>query len=161
MYTCFAALNAPETLLIRLQQGANATANAHILTIGTAMSPATVQTISSMSYPRIFANAVVLPTGAVLISGGQDYGIPFSDNGSQLQPELWDPVSNNFTKLAPQAIPRNYHSIGILLPDATVLSAGGGLCGACATNHYDGQIYSPRYACMFSEQKTLPYYTII
>ena len=24
-------------------------------------------------------------------------------------------------------------------------SAGGGLCGACATNHYDGQIYTPSY----------------
>lgn len=58
---------------------------------------------------------------------------------------MWNPVSNTFTKLAPQAIPRNYHSIGILLPDATILSAGGGLCGACATNHYDGQIYSPSY----------------
>lgn len=109
------------------------------------MSAAAVQTISPMSYPRIFANAVVLPTGAVFISGGQNYGIPFSDNGSQLQPEMWDPVSTTFTKLAPQAIPRNYHSIGLLLPDATILSAGGGLCGACATNHYDGQIYSPSY----------------
>lgn len=126
-------------------QGANATANAHIITIGAAMSAATVQTVSPMSFPRIFANAVVLPTGAVFISGGQEYGIPFSDNGSQLQPEIWDPVSTTFTKVAPQAIPRNYHSIGILLPDATVLSAGGGLCGPCATNHYDGQIYSPAY----------------
>ncbi|CAD6578199.1 MAG: hypothetical protein ASARMPREDX12_008672 [Alectoria sarmentosa] len=126
-------------------QGANATTNAHIITIGTAMGPVAVQTISSMSYPRIFANAVVLPNGAVFISGGQEYGIPFSDNGSQLQPEMWNPASNTFTKLAPQAIPRNYHSIGILLPDATILSAGGGLCGACATNHYDGQIYSPSY----------------
>lgn len=145
MYTCLAALNIQNPLLTCLQQGANATTNAHIITIGTPMSAATVQTISSMSYPRIFANAVVLPTGAIFISGGQKYGIPFSDNGSQLQPEMWDPVSTNFTKLAPQAIPRNYHSIGILLPDATVLSAGGGLCGACATNHYDGQIYSPSY----------------
>ena len=134
-----------EILLICLQQNANATSNAHIITIGTAMSAATVQKIGSMSHPRIFANAVVLPTGAIFISGGQNYGIPFSDNGSQLQPEMWDPVSATFTTLAPQAIPRNYHSIGILLPDATVLSAGGGLCGACATNHFDGQIYSPSY----------------
>lgn len=109
------------------------------------MTLATVQPINPMTYPRIFANAVVLPTSAIFISGGQEYGIPFSDNGSQLQPELWDPVSTTFTPLAPQSIPRNYHSIALLLPDATVLSAGGGLCGACATNHYDGQIYSPSY----------------
>ena len=98
-----------------------------------------------MSFPRIFANGVVLPTGAVLIIGGQSFGIPFSDNGSSLQPELWDPVTTTFTPVAPLSIPRNYHSIGILLPDATVLSAGGGLCGACAGNHFDGQIYSPAY----------------
>ena len=145
MYTCLAALNTQKLLLTFLQQSANATTNAHIITINTPMSAATVKTVSSMSYPRIFANAVVLPTGAIFISGGQDYGIPFSDNGSQLQPEMWDPVSTTFTKVAPLAIPRNYHSIGLLLSDATVLSAGGGLCGACATNHYDGQIYSPSY----------------
>lgn len=126
-------------------QSANATTNAHIITIGTPMTAPTVQTINSMSFPRIFANGVVLPTGAVLIIGGQSFGIPFSDNGSALQPELWDPVSTTFTPVAPLSIPRNYHSIAILLPDATVLSAGGGLCGACAGNHFDGQIYSPAY----------------
>ena len=26
-----------------------------------------------------------------------------------------------------------------------MLSAGGGLCGACATNHFDGQVYRPSY----------------
>lgn len=109
------------------------------------MTEATVETVSSMSFPRIFANAVVLPNGAVFITGGQEIGIPFSDNGSQLQPEIWDPVTANFTPVASMSIPRNYHSIGLLLPDATVLSAGGGLCGGCATNHYDGQIYSPAY----------------
>ena len=127
------------------QVNTSSTTNAHIITIGTAMTEATVEAISPMTYPRIFANAVILPTGAVFITGGQDYGIPFSDNGSQLQPELWDPVSATFTPVAPQTVPRNYHSVGLLLPDATVFSAGGGLCGACAANHYDGQIYSPGY----------------
>ena len=145
MYTSLAPLSPQNPSLTYLQQNASATTNAHIVTIGDPMSEATVQTVSSMSYPRIFANAVVLPNGAVLISGGQSYGVPFSDNGSQLQPELWDPVTNNFTIVASLSIPRNYHSTGLLLPDATVLSAGGGLCGACATNHYDGQIYSPGY----------------
>ena len=145
MYTSSAILTTQNPLLTYLQQNASATTNAHIVTIDTPMSEATVETINSMSFPRIFANAIVLPTGAVFITGGQEYGIPFSDNGSQLQPEIWDPVSTNFTPVAPLSIPRNYHSIGLLLPDATVLSAGGGLCGACATNHYDGQIYSPGY----------------
>ena len=32
-----------------------------------------------------------------------------------------------------------------MLPDGTVMSGGGGLCGACATNHWDAQIFSPAY----------------
>ena len=124
---------------------ANATTNAHVITIGDPMTDPTVDTVNPMTYPRIFANAVVLPNGAVFITGGQEYGIPFSDNGSQLTPELWDPATATFTLLAPLSVPRTYHSIALLLPDATVLTAGGGLCGACAANHYDGQIYSPAY----------------
>ena len=70
---CLAALNPQRTLLTCLQQDANATANAHVITIDTPMDIAKVQTIGSMSYPRIFANAVVLPTGQTFISGGQSY----------------------------------------------------------------------------------------
>ena len=43
------------------------------------------------------------------------------------------------------SVPRNYHSIALLLQDGRVLSAGGGLCGNCAANHQDGQVYSPGY----------------
>jgi galactose oxidase len=42
-------------------------------------------------------------------------------------------------------VPRNYHSVGLLLPDGRVFSGGGGLCGSCATNHFDGQIFTPPY----------------
>ena len=47
--------------------------------------------------------------------------------------------------MAPLSIPRNYHSTAVLLPDATVVNGGGGLCGSCATNHFDAQIFSPPY----------------
>ena len=47
--------------------------------------------------------------------------------------------------MAPEAEPRNYHSVAVLLPSGQVFSGGGGLCGKCATNHEDGQIYSPPY----------------
>jgi galactose oxidase len=40
---------------------------------------------------------------------------------------------------------RVYHSWSILLPDATVLNGGGGLCGNCTANHYDAQIFTPPY----------------
>ena len=126
-------------------QDSDATSNAHIITLGAPNDAPTVATINNMAFERAFANSVILPDGTVLIIGGQSYSDPFSDADSAFTPELFDPASETFKQLAPMAIPRNYHSVGILLPDATVGSGGGGLCGDCATNHYDMQIFTPPY----------------
>ena len=126
-------------------QGVNATANAHIITLANQGQNPKVQTISGMYNQRIFSNAAVLPNGNVFITGGQIYGQPFSDDTSILQPEIFTPSNNAFVPASPAAIPRNYHSTAILLADGTIFSGGGGLCGACATNHYDAQVYSPSY----------------
>ncbi|PVH70218.1 carbohydrate-binding module family 32 [Cadophora sp. DSE1049] len=119
--------------------------NAYIITLGADGANPVVTTIGNMNYPRTFANAVVLPSGQVFIAGGQNNAQPFSDVGSQLTPELWDPNTNAFTTMTPNTIPRNYHSIGLLLTDGTVLVGGGGLCGTCSTNHFDAQIFTPPY----------------
>ena len=126
-------------------QDVDATSNAHIITIGTPPAAATVQTIGNMAYQRAFATSVILPDGTVLIMGGQVYANPFSDYTSQFVPELFNPATNTFTQLAPASIPRNYHSTAVLMPDGTVINGGGGLCGSCATNHYDAQIFRPPY----------------
>lgn len=126
-------------------QDSDASSNAHIITIGDPDTNPTVETIGNMAFARAFANSVILPNGFVFIVGGQVHAVPFSDDTAQLTPELFDPTTNTFTQLAPMQIPRTYHSTALLLPDATVISAGGGLCGNCATNHYDGQIFRPPY----------------
>lgn len=127
-------------------QGAPAaTANAHIITIDAPSQQATSQTINPMYYQRAFHNSVVLPNGDVFITGGQVNPNPFSDDSAQFTSEIWNHVNNQFTKTAVQSVPRTYHSTAILLPDATVFTGGGGLCGNCATNHYDAQVYSPPY----------------
>lgn len=126
-------------------QDSSATTNAHVITIGNPGTIPTVVKVSSMTYPRAFANGVVLPDGKVLVVGGETIAKPFSDDTAQLIPELWDPATLTFTAGAPMAIPRTYHSIGILMADGTVLVGGGGLCGACSTNHFDAQVYSPPY----------------
>ncbi|CAF1160839.1 unnamed protein product [Adineta steineri] len=105
-------------------QDSYATKNAHIITITTGGALPTVTTINSMSYARAFANAVVLPDGKVFITGGQAYAVPFSDDTSVFCPELWDPTTNKFTTLNANNIPRNYHSVALLLPDGTVFSGG-------------------------------------
>ena len=39
------------------------------------------------------------------------------------------------------------------MPDATISSGGGGLCGTCTTNHFDAEVYSPSY--LFKADGTL------
>lgn len=95
-----------------------------------------VTTLPSMKYPRAFGNGVVLPSGQVLVIGGQYYALPFSDSTPSLPCELFDPVTSTWSTMASIAVPRNYHSVAILLPDATVLSAGGGICGLNSVNWY-------------------------
>jgi galactose oxidase len=120
-----------------------ATSNATLINITS--GNAVTQTIAPMSYQRAFNNSVVLPNGQVVVVGGQTFAAPFSDDNAILTPELWDPATNSFSPLAPQAVPRTYHSIALLLNDGRVLSGGGGLCGSCATNHPDVEILTPPY----------------
>jgi galactose oxidase len=120
-----------------------ATSDATLIDIngGTAVT----RTIAPMSYQRAFNNSVVLPNGQVVVVGGQTFAAPFSDDNAVLTPELWDPATNVFSPLVPQAVPRTYHSVALLLNDGRVLSGGGGLCGTCATNHTDVEILTPPY----------------
>jgi hypothetical protein len=132
-------------------QDSNATAVAN--TIQISGTSATVKPTGSMSFPRGFANSVALPTGQVFTVGGETYPIPFDDSTSVMTPEMWTPSTGLWTKMAAQDEPRNYHSVAVLLPDGTVFSGGGGLCGSCDTNHPDGQIYDPPY--LFTSSGTL------
>ena len=101
----------------------------------------------NMNYPRAFTHAVVLPDGKVLAVTGTSEAQPelFSDTAAVLTPEIWDPATEQFTKLAPMAVPRTYHSTAMLLPDGRIFVGGGGLCGNCPVNHPDAQIFSPPY----------------
>lgn len=124
-------------------ENATASASSYVIDINAGVS---VRKVAPMAYRRVFSNAVVLPNGQVLVIGGQTVGVPFSDDNSALVPELWNPDTETFTPLPPIAVGRNYHSVALLLPDARVLSAGGGLCGSgCAGNHPDAQILTPNF----------------
>jgi hypothetical protein len=97
---------------------------------------------ASMAFARQFANCVVLPNGEVLVMGGNTSGLKFNDTGSILTPEIWNPTTGQWRQGADAAVPRNYHSLALLLPDGRVLSAGSGLGGNSA-DHRDGQLYTP------------------
>jgi galactose oxidase len=123
---------------------------AHITAIDKPYQPAKVERMPDMTFPRGYSNAVVLPDGTVFVTGGQTWARVFQDTDSIVYPELFNPYTKQWRTLAPEAIPRNYHSISILLADGRVFSGGGGLCwtgGNCdpSANHPNGQIFSPPY----------------
>ncbi|KEY64649.1 hypothetical protein S7711_02850 [Stachybotrys chartarum IBT 7711] len=129
---------------------------AHITTIDEPYTPSTVERVADMGFPRGFANAVVLPDGTILVTGGQRRAMVFTNTDGILTAELFNPVTRTWTQLAREAVPRNYHAVSILLPDGTVFSGGGGLCWVSSptassancdrtVDHPDGQIFSPPY----------------
>ncbi|KAF9881914.1 kelch domain-containing protein [Colletotrichum karsti] len=142
----------------------DANKHAHITTIGDPNTPSEVERVADMSFQRGFANAVVLPDGQVLVTGGQRKSLVFTNTDGILIPELFNPETKEWKQMAPMAVPRNYHSVSILMPDATVFTGGGGLCyiqtiGASSDNcdktvdHADGEIFQPPY--LFNADGTL------
>jgi len=98
-----------------------------------------------MNFPRALSNSVTLPNGEVLVIGGNTVAKVFTDEGSVLPAEIYNPETNTWRIVDAISIPRNYHSTALLMKDGRVLSAGGGACGGCNANHLDGQIFSPPY----------------
>jgi galactose oxidase len=118
----------------------------------TAATP-TWQAAAPMRYRRRQHNATMLPDGTVLVTGGT--GGPGFNDVSAGKPvhtaELWNPATGTWTTLAAEDVDRCYHATAVLLPDATVLSAGGGefMVGAApnapADTHRDAQVFHPPY----------------
>jgi len=78
-----------------------------------------------MSQPRIEMSGVILPNGKVLALGGS-----YNDEDvltASLSADLYDPASTppSFSFAGTNAYPRLYHSVALLMPDATVWVAGG------------------------------------
>ncbi len=104
-----------------------------------------VQSVPAMNARRANHDAVVLANGEVYVVGGTEWGLLFDDHYTTWWPEIWNPKTREWRTVAALSTPRNYHSWAVLLQDGRVLTGGGGLCGDCAFNHPDAQIYSPPY----------------
>ena len=99
------------------------------------------QFASSMSQPRIEMSAVLLPSGNVLALGGS---LNDEQNSSaSLNADLYDPIANTFSSAGANGFPRLYHSVALLLPDATVWVAGGN--PTRGTYQQEMEIYQPAY----------------
>jgi hypothetical protein len=137
--------------------GTNApTAEAETIDLGAA-PPAWSKT-TRMHFARRHHNATLLPDGTVLVTGGT-MGAGFNDlaTGRPVHAaELWDPETGAWRLLAAEATDRCYHATAVLLPDATVLSTGGGEFNVngpgvepesndLKDSHRDAQIFRPPY----------------
>ena len=91
------------------------------------------QSAPSMNWARRQMGSTILPDGKVLVVGGSSSG-GFNDATlAVLLAEIWDPVTNSWSRMASTQAPRMYHSDVLLLPDGRVVSAGGGRPAAINT----------------------------
>jgi hypothetical protein len=95
----------------------------------------------NMSQPRIEMNAVLLPNGQVVALGGSVNDEDLST--ASLNADLYDPPSNAISSAGANVYARLYHSVALLLPDATVWLAGGNPSRGSYEPHVE--VYQPPY----------------
>lgn len=106
----------------------------------TGARPKVTGTGSLRSY-RSWSDATVLADGRVMVSGGASRRqlLAYATN----HVELWDPDTGRWRTGAAARRARLYHSTSLLLPDATVLTVGGGPPGP--VTNLNAEIYHPPY----------------
>jgi Domain of unknown function (DUF1929)/Concanavalin A-like lectin/glucanases superfamily/Bacterial Ig-like domain (group 2)/Glyoxal oxidase N-terminus/Abnormal spindle-like microcephaly-assoc'd, ASPM-SPD-2-Hydin len=127
----------PQVMI--LGGGNPATNTTEIIDVG-ATTPAWVYG-PNMSQARIEMNAVLLPTGNILALGGSLNNEDVST--ASFNADLYNPATNTFSSAGANAFPRLYHSVALLLPDATVWVAGSNPTLGNYEHHME--IYQPAY----------------
>ncbi|MBT8084456.1 MAG: putative Ig domain-containing protein [Woeseia sp.] len=103
---------------------------------------------ASLSSRRHWVSATVLPNGKVLATGGSDQENKLIGVNNKV--EIWDPATGSWHIGSEGARARLYHSSALLLPDASVLIAGGGAPGP--QNNTNAEIFYPPYLFDASNQ---------
>jgi Domain of unknown function (DUF1929)/IPT/TIG domain/Glyoxal oxidase N-terminus len=116
-----------------------ATSSTEIIDLG-ASSPSWVYG-PDMSQARVEMDAVLLPTGKVLALAGSSNDEDATT--ASLNADLYDPASNSFSSAGANAYPRMYHTVALLMPDATVWLAGSNPSSGVYEQHME--IYQPAY----------------
>lgn len=93
------------------------------------------------------ADAVILPTGEILIEGGLKNG--FDDSTGVRAPESYDPATGTWRVLPASPIVRGYHSVALLMPDGAVWVAGSNFNArsGLANRELRIEIFEPWYFC--------------
>jgi hypothetical protein len=95
----------------------------------------------ALSSRRRLVNATVLPDGKVVATGGSGIYNTLTDVNNKV--EIWDPQRNSWSVGPAGQLARLYHSMALLLPDASVLVGGGGADGPLTNTNVE--LYYPPY----------------
>ncbi len=125
-----------------LQLGGNVSGGNQALIIDINGAIPEVRLTNSMRLSRsAWINSQVMADGKVMAIGGSR--IVQNAATAALNPEIWDPETEQWTVVSGFKWPRLYHSNSILLQDGTVMIAGGGNPGP--VTNYNAEIFSPPY----------------
>lgn len=113
----------------------------HAITIDINSGSPQIHDEPDMGWRRIWPTTTLLANGEVLVTGGSALYNQLVEPA--LTAEIWNPDTHQFRPLADAKLARMYHSLAILLPDASVLVAGGGAPGPLTNTN--GEIYWPPY----------------
>ena len=123
----------------RILHFGGATTNAYVIDINGA-APVVTQT-QSIAARRRLVNATILADGQVLATGGSGtYNELVNVTNTA---EIWNPQTGQWTRGSAGNRARLYHSSALLLPDASVLVAGGGASGP--QKNLNVEVYYPPY----------------
>lgn len=79
---------------------------------------------SDLEFRRYMADAVLLPDGNVLVTGGAVHGYAANNAGPVWDAEMFRTRDETFRQAARLNNQRRYHSVALLIPDGRVLIAG-------------------------------------
>jgi galactose oxidase-like protein/Calx-beta domain-containing protein len=105
--------------------------------------PLTWAPLPNLLIPRRQHNATLLPDGRVLVTGGSSAAGFSNRSGSATPAEMLD--GGAWKMLPTAAAQRLYHSSAALLPDGSVVTAGGGEGAGATSIQSSAEIYYPDY----------------
>lgn len=76
----------------------------------------------ALNFRRMHLNAVLLPDRTILVCGGSSF--EESREQAALTAEIFNPAGGGWNPAAMATVPRLHHSIGLLMPDGRVITAG-------------------------------------
>ncbi|MGC4060980.1 MAG: galactose oxidase early set domain-containing protein [Aquabacterium sp.] len=111
----------------------------------------TSKSVTGVGQDRYQGSATVMADGKVFVSGGSM--VTNVANGVAYTAKIWDPANSGWTTAATATKMRLYHSVSMLLPDARVITAGGGAPGP--VTNLNAEIYTPPYLYVQDRTATL------